>query len=65
MREISCYSAFIGNCLITSHTTLAPSPQVDEFIPLFPVLLKEMRMLGESKVHLFLSSVNQGNAEVG
>ena len=39
-KEVSRYSAFIF--------------PVDEFIPLFPVLLKELRMLGESKVLSFL-----------
>ena len=44
----------------------SPIHLVDEFIRLFLVLLKEMRMLNESKVlSFFRSSVNQGNAEVG
>ena len=42
-----------GNCLIISHNA-SPIHPVEEFIPLFPVLLKEeMRMLRESKVLSF------------
>ena len=42
------------------HTHTQP---VDKFIPFFTVLLKEMRMLGESKVLSFLLLVLIRNAE--
>ena len=47
-------------------TRISPIHLVDEFIHLLLVLLKEIRMMGESKVISFLvSGFNQRNAEVG
>ena len=46
----------------TTHTH-THTQAVDKFIPFFTVLLKEMRMLGESKVLSFLLLVLIRNAE--
>ena len=46
-------------------TRASPIHPVDEFIPLSQVLLRKMRMLGESKVLSFVFGVNQENGEVG
>ena len=46
-------------------TPASPIHPVDEFIPLSQVLLRKMRMLGESKVLSFVFGVHQENGEVG
>ena len=51
----------MGNCLLV--TRAGHIRPVDECIPLFLALLKEMRVLGESK-GLSVSGVDQENVEV-
>ena len=46
-------------------TRSSPIYQVDEFIRLLPVSLKEVRTLWIQGSIFFVSGVNQGNAEVG
>ena len=79
MPQISCRRIKLSWCRsINTHThthahthtqhnththTHTHTQAVDKFIPFFTVLLKEMRMLGESKVLSFLLLVLIRNAE--